>query len=250
MKRFAWMCILIGLGVLAGDFVSALPSVRIALRIPADTPLLFGDAMERLASAVEGGRVDPPPASPSPRGDPAPVPTRPRTSWAILDRGLPPVDPLTNPRDGRIWISYFQPEIETRLSTLYRREKLPLPVLRIAFAQAGDPSRCGLEIWAGAPPGRGAIEATVARVIVLTFRAVPRLQELDVIAVPWRRVKKSRPPTYYSVLARRCDLVDLGPVRSPQYLLDHFGPQWWDPRVKSDLPVPSAPARIEAGRNL
>lgn len=238
LKRFGWLCVLGSLGVVTGNFLLALPSVRTALRIPADTPLLFGATMERIGSAVDGRGVDPAP-SPSASAGKAPVPTRPRTSWALLDQGLPPTDPRTDPRDGRIWISHFQPEIEMRLSTLYRRARLPLPVLRISFVRGGEPSRCGLEIWTGSPPGRGAIEATAARVIALTFQAVPGLQELDVVAVPWRTVKKSRPPTYYSVLARRADLVDVGPLRSPQYLLEHFGPQWWDPRVRFALPVPS-----------
>lgn len=181
----------------------------------------------------------------TPDNSPSPRPAHPhaarRISWEELDRRRPK-DPETDPTVGKTQILYLDAPLEMRLSSVLADAHCGLPVLRLGVVTVGGHSCAGVEFWCGAPPSRTAIEQTAVKIIHLCFETQKSLDEVDVVAVPWRTVKGYKPPSYFSVAARRVDYVPSSENLVARQVLDRFGAAWWDPRVMSDFPVPATPA--------
>ena len=211
-----------------------LPEVRRAMGFPPDMPAALTvvyEAFESLTEGPESAPMDGTTLLPSPSTVAVPR-GRQRLSWALIDKEGLPKDPRANPQIGKTQISYLNQSIESRLSVRYQRTSLPLRVLHIQVMDVGSRHACAIQFWCGNPPYRETIELTAADLITTTFEAMPDMEEIDLEAVPWRAVQGTRPPAYYAISAHRIQYPGISYLAHPRFLLDRFGPQWWDPRVR------------------
>lgn len=246
---------LVALGVILGLGFLAIPTVRHHLNLAPDAPNPLGELLEPTPLPEQ------PEITPVEQMEWARNSNRfTRPSWQANEHGARPRDPRTDPRRGTTETMFFQTALEVKLSTALREARLPNKILKIgirrvhssavgstassivkhgvpaADAQRG-PCFCYIEVYSGMPVSRPAIEETVDRAIELTFRTVPEVVEVDVVAVPWRTVRAYRPPAYFSVTAERVAYLPVAGVRSHMENLRTCGAVWVDAKVMPDLEV-------------
>lgn len=235
---------LAAVGIVTACGLLSSPDVRLTLRLPPDTPnplaWLMGDVQP------EGREIIPLEDMGQVRG-----PNRfRRQSWEGADRR--PTDPHADPLRGTTQVMFFHTTLETRLSSELRQARLPGRVLKLGIAAPPWlPSRrpkgaqhrstpAGLigyiEVYAGDPISRPALEETADRAIQITFQTCPQVEEVDIVAVPWRGVPGRRPPEWLSVCATRESYAGVAGARSHLDNLRTCGDIWVDPRAMADFP--------------
>lgn len=166
-----------------------------------------------------------------------------RISWNELDSKHHRKDASTDPTTGKVVPRYLDPVLEMRLSSVFSEIPGALPVLSVGVVTVGGRSIAGLEMWSGEPASRTAIEDSAAHLIQVSFETIKTLDEVDITAVPWRTVRGYKPPSFFSVAARRVDYIPSTENVSSREVLDRFGACWWDYRVMSDYPVTTLSAK-------
>lgn len=236
------LAVLVAVGICAGVLAISDPDVRRLARLSPDVP-------NPLVLAAAAQPVDPrviPLDVMGARKGPNPFQ---RTSWEGIEHRPPPRDPRTDPRRGSTQAMYFHPRLEMRLSSALRRGGVTCKVLRVGIALPGTPRAarpatgggvCSIEIYCGSPAGRHAVEESVDRAVQVAFDTLPMVDEVDVVAVPWRTVQGKKPPVRYSVSARREMWFGVSGARSHAENLRTCGAVWCDPHVMSGCPPPAS----------
>lgn len=177
-----------------------------------------------------------------------------RASWEGIEGKARPADPRTDPKRGTTQTMFLHTRFETRLSSMLRRARLPNKVLRVGISipatrprqnsnpqtpvQARQGSVCFIEIDSRTPACRPDIEESVDRAVQIAFDTLPMVDEVDVVAVPWRTVQGMKPPILFSVSARRNAWFGVAGARSHMENLRTAGAVWVDPHVMSDVVAP------------
>lgn len=243
-------CVLVGLGIVVGLSIMAVPEVRHMMKLSPDAPNPVGEILDP-SLEPEGPTITPLDKMGSMKG---PNPFK-RASWEGVEHETRPDDPRTDPRRGTTEIMFFHTALEEKLSSDLRQALLPNKILKVgiwsqalhhrtqARTAAQDSGRhdtsywiCYIEVYSGDPISRPAIEETVDRSIQIVFSTIPRVDSVDIVAVPWRTVLGHKPPTYFSVTAERKTYVGIAGARSHMVNLRSCGAVWCDARVMSNFP--------------
>lgn len=257
MKRVAGAALalvaLVAVGIMLAALALSNAELRRWVRVPLDAP----DPIRWIAAA--SSEMDPRivPLDQM-KGQSGPNPFK-RPSWEGIDGKSRPADPRTDPKRGTTQTMFLHTRLETRLSSMLRRARLPNKVLRIGITipatrprasanlqvRARQGAICFMEIDSRVPPCRPDIEETVDRAVQIAFDTLPLVDEVDVVVVPWRTVQGMKPPILFSVFARRSDWFGVAGARSHMENLRTAGAVWVDPHVMSDVVIP--PQRLKGG---
>lgn len=243
---------LTAVGIVTALSLLAVPDVQRLLMVPPETPnlitLLYGETPQedsRIIPLEQMGRM---------KG-----PNRfKRLSWEGVEHSTRPDDPRSDPTHGTTQVEFFHTDSEMRLSSALRQARLPNKVLKLGIwcpptahgkgkkphpAPSSTPDSksghcvCYIEVYAGDPVSRAAVEETADRALTIAFDSEPMIDEIDLVAVPWRTIRGHKPPTYFSVTAQRDAYFAVAGARSHAENLRNCGAVFADPRVMSDFPL-------------